>query len=443
MKDSRAAGAERDTDVAIVGAGIVGATLALLLGQAGLRVMLIEGRESPASWQADSAPEPRVSALTPVSQQLLTGLGVWSTVAASRLMPYTGMQVWDAEGNGEIRFSAEDNGVARLGHIIENRVTLAALEQAIDRCPAITRCYGVRVNDLVLPISGSTSVVSAYSLEDAKAVSLTLSDGGSVSAALVVAADGARSGLRDLAGIATREHDTGQVALVTTVRTALPHQAIARQRFLPTGPLAFLPLAVNDEWAQPSEAAPAAQRYCSIVWSTTPEEASRLQALSDRAFYSELQTAFEDTLGTVEWAAERFSFPLYQRHAEEYVLPGLALVGDAAHAIHPLAGQGVNLGLMDAAVLAEELLAGHRRGVALGDERWLKRYSRRRRSDNALMLKMMDGFRLLFGSRQPGVRLIRNLGLGWIDNRSELKRILMRQAMGERGELPDRCKPRQ
>lgn len=440
MKDNRIAGPARDADVAIVGAGIVGATLALLLGQAGLRVMLIEGRESPASWQADSAPEPRVSALTPVSQQLLTGLGVWPTVAASRLMPYTGMQVWDAEGNGEIRFSADESGVPLLGHIVENRVTLAALEQAIEGCPTITRRYGVRVSGLELPHSGATSRVNAYQLEGAEAVSLTLSDGECVSAALVVAADGARSGLRELAGIATREHDTGQVALVTTVRTALPHQAVARQRFLPMGPLAFLPLAVNEELAQPAGQASAAQRYCSIVWSTTPEEAGRLQALPDQGFCAELRAAVENQLGEVEWAAERFSFPLHQRHAEDYVLPGLALVGDAAHAIHPLAGQGVNLGLMDAAVLAEELVAGHRRGVALGDERWLKRYSRRRRSDNALMLKLMDGFRLLFGSRQPGVRLIRNLGLGWVDGRAELKRILMRQAMGERGELPDSCK---
>ena len=441
MKDGRSAGSAHDADVAIVGAGIVGATLALLLGQAGLRVMLVEGRESATRWQPDSAPEPRVSALTPVSQQLLSGLGVWPTIAASRLMPYTGMQVWDAEGNGEIQFSAEDSGVPVLGHIVENRVTLAALEQAIDACPAITRCFGARVAGMALPRSGATSVVNAYQLDEAEATSLTLTDGRTVTAALVVAADGARSRLRELAGIATREHDTGQVALVATVRTELAHQAVARQRFLPTGPLAFLPLAVNDALAQPAEGASAAERHCSIVWSTTPEEAERLLALSPAAFCSELEDAFEGQLGAIEWASERFSFPLHQRHAEDYVLPGLALVGDAAHAIHPLAGQGVNLGLMDVAVLADELLAGHRRGVALGDERWLARYRRRRRSDNAMMLKMMDGFRLLFGSRQPGVRLLRNFGLGFVDGQGELKRILMRQARGQRGELPASCKP--
>lgn len=441
MKDSQAAGMGHDADIVIVGSGIVGATLALLLGQAGLRVMVIEGRESAIHWQVDSAPEPRVSALTPVSQQLLSGLGVWPTIAASRLMPYTGMQVWDAEGNGEIRFSAEENGVPVLGHIIENRVTQAALEKAMAACPSLVRRHGARVTGMALPRTGSMSVVNAYSLDEAEPVSLTLDDGQTVTAALVVAADGARSRLRDLAGIATREHDTGQVALVTTVRTQHSHQSVARQRFLPTGPLAFLPLAVNDSLAHPDDGALAAQRHCSIVWSTTPEEAERLLALPEAAFCSELETAFEGHLGAVEWTAERFSFPLHQRHAEEYVLPGLALVGDAAHAIHPLAGQGVNLGLMDAAVLAEELLAGHRRGVALGDERWLARYRRRRRSDNALMLKLMDGFRLLFGSRQPGVRLIRNLGLGWVDGSAELKRLLMRQAMGERGEIPESCKP--
>ncbi|MDO6787442.1 UbiH/UbiF/VisC/COQ6 family ubiquinone biosynthesis hydroxylase [Cobetia marina] len=442
MNEHRRLDAPHEVDVAIVGAGIVGATLALLLGQGGLRVLLIEGREGIVDWQPALAPEPRVSALTPVSRQLLSGLGVWKDIAQSRLMPYTGMQVWDAEGNGEIGFSAEQSGVSELGHIVENRVTQAALEQAISRCPSITRRYGVRVSGLGLPRTGSASVVSAYQLEGAEAASLILSDGSSVAAGLVVAADGARSRLRELAGIETREHDTGQVALVTTVRTAHSHQGVARQRFLPTGPLAFLPLAVNSALAHPESEASGAQCHCSIVWSTTPQEAERLLALPETDFCHELEAAFEGKLGTVEYSAERFSFPLHQRHAQEYVLPGLALVGDAAHAIHPLAGQGVNLGLMDVAVLAEELLDGHRRGVALGDERWLKRYRRRRRSDNAVMLKMMDGFRLLFGSRKPGVRLVRNLGLGWVDGSVELKRLLMRQAMGERGELPESCRPR-
>ncbi|WP_230086197.1 UbiH/UbiF/VisC/COQ6 family ubiquinone biosynthesis hydroxylase [Halomonas sp. 328] len=403
-------------EVVVVGGGMVGATLAALLGGAGVAVTVLDARPAPLAQDdvAGMPPGRRVSAVTPVSQRLLSGLGVWETIVARRATPYTGMAVWDAQGSGEIAFEAGQAGVPALGHIVENDVILAALEARLAALPTVTQRFG--------------AVIEGYQ-EDADGACLTLAGGEALSAPLVVAADGARSRLRSLAGIAAEPRDTGQVAVVTTVRTALPHGGVARQVFLPTGPLAFLPLTLEGE-----------PRYCSIVWSTTPEEAERLVGLPRVALGEALEAAFEGRLGRVEAIDGALSVPLVQRHAERYVRPGLALIGDAAHSIHPLAGQGVNLGLMDAAVLAEELLDARRRGIRPGSERILARYARRRRGDNAAMLALMDGFRLLFGATHPALALARNLGLSGVDRATPIKRLLMRQAIGERGRLPPSCR---
>ncbi|SDL59369.1 2-octaprenylphenol hydroxylase [Franzmannia pantelleriensis] len=400
--------------VIIVGGGMVGASLAALLGQAGLTVTVVDGRPAPLTqpYVPSDTPSPRVSALTPVSQRLLEGLEVWPRLA--RITPYAGMQVWDGEGSGEIRFSADQAGVPQLGHIVENEVVLAALEARLAELPSVTQRYAARAVGLVHGVSGSR---------------LTLEGGETLEAPLVVAADGARSPLRGMAGIETREADTGQHALVTTVRVERSHAGVARQVFLPSGPLAFLPLTLEGE-----------PHYCSIVWSTSPDEAERLAGLSRPALSLALHEAFEGRLGDVEVIDDAIAIPLVQRHARDYVLPGLALIGDAAHSIHPLAGQGVNLGLMDAAVLAEELTEAQRRGAALGDPRILSRYARRRRGDNAAMLALMDGFRLLFGTRHPALTLARNVGLSGVHRLTPLKRLMMRQAIGERGRLPLACR---
>jgi len=404
----------------IVGAGMVGATLAVLLGQAGVAVRLLDAR--PASLPDDTAgrgrPGLRVSALTPVSQRLLEGLGVWPAMAERRLSPYTAMQVWDAEGSGEIRFSADQAGVPVLGHIVENDVTQAALEARLASLPNV-RC------------EAEARVVALEETHQGRQPrrELLLEDGRRLSAPLVVAADGARSPLRERAGIETVSRETGHVAVITTVRLGRSHGGVARQAFLATGPLAFLPLRIEGR-----------DDHCSIVWSTSPDEAARLTRLSPDALGEELAAAIDHRLGVVTPIDRAVSVALTQRHARDYVQPGLALVGDAAHSIHPLAGQGVNLGLMDVAVLAEELLAARERGVPMGDERILARYARRRRGDNASMLMLMDGFRLLFGARQPALTLARNLGLAGIDRLTPLKRVMMRQAIGERGRLPASCR---
>lgn len=400
----------------IVGGGMVGAALACLLGEAGVAVTLLDAREAPLDGERVGRGRPalRVSALTPVSQRLLEGLGAWGWMLERRVTPYRYMQVWDSEGTGELTFAADEAGLPVLGHIVENDVVLGALEARLASLPTVTRRFGTRV----------------VGLEDsARGRAVILTGGERLAAPIVVAADGARSPLRELAGIGVAEHDTGHVAMVTTVRTARPHGGVARQAFLATGPLAFLPLTLGGD-----------DHHCSIVWSTTPQEAERLVGLPAEALGHELEMAFAGRLGAVTVTDRALAVPLVQRHAERYVLPGLALVGDAAHSIHPLAGQGVNLGLMDAAVLAEELLEARRRGVAVGSEAWLARYARRRRGDNAAMLKLMDGFRLLFGTRHPALTLARNLGLSGVDRLAPLKRLLMQQAAGRRGRLPAACR---
>lgn len=403
-------------DVIVVGGGMVGSALAALLGEAGISVTVLDARSTPLTREnvGHGLPAPRVSALTPVSQRLLTHLGAWPWIAERRVSPYQGMRVWDGEGSGEIAFAAADIGLRELGHIVENDVILAALEARLEALPSVTQRFGARVTGLA---------------RAADAQEVTLDDGSRWTAPLVVAADGARSPLRHLAGIDVSERDTGHVALVTTLRCEHGHGGVARQVFLPDGPLAFLPLRVEED-----------DRHCSIVWSTRPEHAERLLALSSEAFAQALGDAMEGRLGKIEVLDDVHHFPLTQRHAREYTAPGLALIGDAAHSIHPLAGQGVNLGFLDAAVLAEEIIHAHQRGVALGDARTLARYARRRRGDNAAMLALMDGFRLLFGAKHPALRLIRNVGLSSTDKLMPLKRTMIRQAAGERGELPAVCR---
>ncbi|WP_280552627.1 UbiH/UbiF/VisC/COQ6 family ubiquinone biosynthesis hydroxylase [Halomonas sp. 25-S5] len=403
-------------EVIIIGGGMVGMALACLLGRAGLEVALLDAREAPLDREAvgKGPPSMRVSALTPVSQQLLAGLGAWAWMASRRVSPYRFMQVWDGEGSGAVNFSADQAGVPVLGHIVENDVTLAALEACLAELPSVQARFGAQVAGLEADADGRT---------------VLLEDGRRLTAPLVVAADGARSPLRAMAGIGVSSRDTGQVAVVTTVRTHRPHGGVARQVFLPTGPLAFLPLHVEG-----------GDRHCSIVWSTTPQEAERWVALPGEALGVALAAAIDHRLGKVTVTDRALAVPLTQRHAQRYVLPGFALVGDAAHSIHPLAGQGVNLGLMDAAVLAEELVTGRRRGLSPGDVALLGRYARRRRGDNAAMLALMDGFRLLFGARHPALTLARNLGLSGVDRLGPLKRLLMQQATGHRGRLPRACR---
>ena len=399
-------------DLIIVGAGMVGSALALALQHSGLQILLLDGGPlSVKPFDQSAAFEPRVSALSAASQRILERLGAWDGIAARRTSPYAEMQVWDGSGTGQVHFSAASVHAEVLGHIVENRVVQDGLLDALYEAD-LGLLPGARLEQLRR--SGD------YWL-------LTLTDGRELRAPLVIAADGANSAVRRLAGCATREWDYLHHAIVTSVRCSKPHQQTAWQRFTDDGPLALLPLAKADN----------AEHWCSIVWSTTPAEAERLMALDDAAFCHELGKAFEWRLGEVLESDPRHCIPLRQRHAKRYVEPGLALIGDAAHTIHPLAGQGVNLGFLDAAVLAEVLLHALERGENLADIKVLGRFERRRMPHNLAMMAAMEGFERLFQADPLPLRWLRNSGLNLVDGASQAKALFVRQALGLSGDLPE------
>jgi len=395
-----------DYDLIIAGGGMVGATLAGALGEADLRIALLEGATLERIRPGDE-PDIRVSAIHRASQRIFAAIGAWDGMTAWRVSPFRDMRVWDAAGFGQIHFDSADLGEPLLGWIIENRVIQYALLERVRQSSEI---------ELLCPAALETAQPLAEN-----GWRVRLSDGRELTTRLLVGADGAQSKVRDLAGIAASGWNYDQKAVVSHVRTAEPHQETAWQRFLPTGPLAFLPL--HDG-------------RCSIVWSTTPEQAGALLALDESAFAEALADAFDQRLGSIIEVGPRSAFPLRRQHAQAYVKPGLALIGDAAHVVHPLAGQGVNLGLLDAATLAEVILDALNAGQDFASFKTLRRYERWRKGDNLLMLGMMDGFKRLFGNPLPPVRLLRNVGLNLTDAVGPLKNLIARRAMGLEGDLP-------
>lgn len=388
-------------DIIIVGAGMVGATLACGLAEEAeqLSIAIIDANAPSFDWDENSY-DMRVSAITRASQTLLKNVGAWEKIIEQRVSPYQDMFVWDEGGKGELHFDSADMGETDLGHIIENRVIVKSLHQRIKELPQI---------ELLCPAK-----LENIEFNDDKA-SLTLEDKTELSANFVVAADGSRSWVRQQADIAVKGWDFDQSALVTTVKTEKYHQDTAWQRFLNTGPLAFLPLTDG---------------YSSIVWSTSPDEAKRLIEISEEDFAIELEQAFESKLGKVTSVARRAAFPLRLFETLNYVKPRLAIVGDAAHTIHPLAGQGVNLGLADVASLIEVTVEALNSKKDIGDLKVLRRYERWRRADNRSMLLAMDGLKRLFGSELSAVKSLRSLGLDITNQITPLKNLIMQQAMG-------------
>jgi 2-octaprenylphenol hydroxylase len=399
----------RKFDVVIVGAGIAGSALAVALSGHGFMIALVEAQALPASALPLSKNlrdfDSRVSALTPRSREFLSQLGAWDAIAAYRHCAYSHMTVWDAEGTGQIEFDSAEVGASELGHIVENRAIVHALLARVATAADIT-------------VLSPVALASCKRLASSR-MSLVLDGGECLEADLLVAADGALSRVREMMGFRCREWDYGHRAIVATVEVERPHEATARQRFLPSGPLALLPLPGEDN-----------RHYCSIVWSLQDDLVDALLALEDAAFCAELTRASEARLGAVLGASRRFAHPLRQRHAVDYVQPGVALVADAAHTIHPLAGQGINLGLQDVAVLSAEILAGQRNGVPPGQLDLLQRYQRQRKGENLMMMTAMDGFKRLFEQQSLPLRWLRNAGMRRIDNLAPLKQQLMRRAMG-------------
>jgi 2-octaprenylphenol hydroxylase len=395
-----------DFDIVIAGGGMVGLAQALALADGSLRVALVDQHAPAALPTLDNTRfDNRVSALTPASAAFLRELGVWDALVALRVCPYTRMQVWDADGTGAITFDARDLHVDALGYLVENPLVVAVLADALTRTQVHCR-FG----------SGFAGLE-----REGEGWRLALNDGTSLTCSLLIGADGGSSRIREWAGLRSRTWSYDQQALVTTVRTELPHRATAWQRFMRTGPLAFLPLQPQGE---------ADQHYSSIVWSCDPALAQELKALSPQDFALRCAQAFEHTLGAVTVLNPVQSFPLRQLHAVDYVAPNLALVGDAAHTIHPLAGQGVNLGLADARSLAGVIRTAVGQGRDYASLQALSRYQRERKPANLGMMLGMEGFKRLFGSNDLALRWLRNNGLRLADSLAPLKQTLMRRATG-------------
>ena len=403
-----ATGKRFDFDVVVIGGGMVGLCFAALAAQderlASWRIAIVE--PTPAAPPRDDRVDLRVSALSRASERILRAAGAWPALA-DFACPYGEMVVWDAASRSDawdaLHFSAAETGEADLGHIVENaRVQWALLESRQLRSVTHLRAG-----------------LEALTFDD-EAAWVTLGDGRRLACGLVVGADGGQSRTRELCGIGRGGWAYGQTAVVAHLRTERPHRYTAWQRFLPDGPLAFLPLRDGR---------------VSLVWTTSPEAAQALTAATPADFARRVTEASDRVLGTVELDSERAGYPLALWHAREYVRPRLALVGDAAHTIHPLAGQGVNLGFLDGAALVEVLADAAAGGEPFG-LRTLRRYARWRRSENALMLGTTDTLNRLFGERSVPVAAIRRLGLSVVTRQPLLRRALVQRALGLAGDLP-------
>jgi 2-polyprenylphenol 6-hydroxylase len=406
----------RATDIVVVGAGMVGAATAALLARRAPGTMLgVIDAEAPPQWRPNDELGLRVSALSEASRRILTTCGAWGEIAAARVSPYTQMRVWDgaipAGGPGAIHFTAAEIAVGALGYIVENELVRLALRNALLRLDNVNLLDGARLATLAL---------------DGAHAELQLEDGRRLRARLVVGADGAASPSRSMAGLEVRGHDYPQQAVVAHLRCQLPHGDTAWQRFLPEGPIALLPLADGR---------------VSMVWSTTPERAGELLGAGDEAFRTAVTAASDGCLGEVLEAGARAAFPLRMRHAPVYTRARYALVGDAAHTVHPLAGQGVNLGFLDAAALAQTLATGLAAGRDPGDPALLRRYERWRKPENLLAMAAFDGINRLFSSDDQALSMLRRAGLTLVDRLAPLKGVFIRRAMGLEGDLPEAARP--
>ncbi len=384
-------------DVVVVGGGVVGAACALALARTGLDVALVEGVQ-PAPWQADK-PDLRVYAFAPDNAVLLDGLGVWNTIHDTRVQPYRRMRVWDAAGGGELDFDADRFGRRELGWIVEHGLL-------VDRLWAALPGAGVQVH--------CPARVEAMTQDDT-GVRLQLDDGLLLSARMAIAADGAGSTLRTLTGIDVDTQDYGQRGVVAYIATEQPHQDTAWQRFLPGGPLAVLPCTADT---------------CSIVWSLPEATAIDMLALDDEAFDHALTNAFDARLGSMRSMSPRASFPLRRLLANDYVAGRILVLGDAAHVVHPLAGQGVNLGLRDVAALDESVRDAHARGKDWTSAPRLARWARTRKSENAVAAHAFESIHRLFTSDGVATTLLRGPLLGAAGRLPPLAAALWRRAAG-------------
>ena len=395
-------------DVVIVGGGLVGLSLACALAEAGVSVGLVD-REAPSTW-AQTGFDGRASAITYGNQQVLAGIGLWPLLA-DQACPIKEIRVSDQDSPLFLHYDHAEIGDSPMGFMLENRVIRAALMKL---------AAGLDALDLYAPADVETVH------RDAGRAGVTLADGRQIFGGVLFACDGRNSMLRAGAGITVTRWDYRQSGIVCTVAHERPHQNIAHERFLPAGPFAILPLLDDGE----------GRHLSSIVWTERRDLAPAIMALDETAFRAELARRFGDFLGEVAVVGQRWSYPLGLLHADRYTSRRLALVGDAAHAIHPIAGQGLNMGLRDVAALAEAVVDARRLGLDVGSATVLERYERWRRFDNTLLMFATDGLNRLFANDVAPVRLGRDLGLAAVNAVPPLRRLFMRHAMGVVGTLP-------
>ncbi len=416
------------TQVIVVGGGMVGLTMGLALTEAGLSVVVID-REDPKV-ALDQGFDGRASAIARGSKQILDGIGLWPALAAEAA-PITDIRVTDGTraprgGLGRasalfLHYDCEDVDGAPLGYIVENQNLRRALAEK-----------AARQDHLILLAPAQAARVTRASGK----VTVDTDGGQEISASLLVAADGRASPLRGDAGIALDHWDYPQNGIVCTVWHDLPHDNVAHEHFLPAGPFALLPL--TDRTLPDGEGAgPGGARHrSSLVWTERRDLVQDMMALDDAAFAQELTRRFGDSLGGLRVAGKRWTYPLALQHAKRYGDQRLALIGDAAHLIHPIAGQGLNLGLRDVAALAESIVDAQRLGLDTGSPQVIARYERWRRFDNVSLIVATDALNRLFSNDLPPLRLARDLGLAMVNQAPPLKRLFMRHAMGLLGDLP-------
>ncbi len=393
-------------DVVVVGGGITGLTIAALLAHGtcaeALRVTVIDAAPRPR-FDRDADVGLRVSAIATGSADILSAFGAWDTIVNMRACPYEHMRVWDGaddpDGPSTLRFDADEFAVAQLGFIVENLLIQDAILKVLDRT-TVNQRFDARIRNVEK--AGDT-------------YRIRLEDGRELDADLLIGADGARSLVRESAGITVRRRPYAQTAFVTHLRPEYPHGDTARQRFLPDGPLGMLPLEDGR---------------ISVVWSTTPETAAHAMNAAEDALGEMLTDASDDVLGQLTAAGPRGTFPLCAQHARNYVLPRLALIGDAAHAVHPLAGQGANLGLADASALSLVIEEAIRKGEHPGDRPVLRRYERARKGANATMLHLMTGLNQLFAADSPTIGELRRAGMRLFNVSGPVRERAVRVALG-------------